>query len=60
HVLSLDVAQYIKDALSKGAQAARNLHALQRLGVSGSPLEILLGEVCSVFEFLMPVWLVNS
>ncbi len=57
HVLVLDEAQNIKNPGSKAAQAARRLTARQRLCLSGTPLENHLGELWSLFEFLMPGWL---
>lgn len=60
HVLVLDEAQYIKNPNSKAAQAARALNARQRLCLSGTPLENHLGELWSLFHFLMPGWLGDS
>ncbi|NBA93789.1 DEAD/DEAH box helicase [Pseudomonas sp. R5(2019)] len=57
HVLILDEAQYIKTPDSKAAQAARQLQARQRLCLSGTPLENHLGELWSLFHFLLPGWL---
>jgi SNF2 family DNA or RNA helicase len=57
HVLILDEAQYIKNPTSKAAQAARELDARQRLCLSGTPLENHLGELWSLFHFLLPGWL---
>ncbi len=57
HVLILDEAQYIKSPNSKAAQAARELEARQRLCLSGTPLENHLGELWSLFHFLLPGWL---
>jgi SNF2 family DNA or RNA helicase len=57
HVLVLDEAQYIKNPSSKAAQAARELNARQRLCLSGTPLENHLGELWSLFHFLLPGWL---
>jgi SNF2 family DNA or RNA helicase len=57
HLLILDEAQYIKTPGSKAAQAARELQARQRLCLSGTPLENHLGELWSLFHFLMPGWL---
>jgi len=56
-VLILDEAQNIKNPLSKAAQAARDLDARQRLCLSGTPLENHLGELWSLFHFLLPGWL---
>jgi superfamily II DNA or RNA helicase len=57
HLLALDEAQAIKNPASKAAQAACELQARQRLCVSGTPLENHLGELWSLFHFLMPGWL---
>lgn len=57
HVLVLDEAQNIKNASSKAAQAAGRLQARQRLCLTGTPLENHLGELWSLFHFLMPGWL---
>ncbi|WHS57140.1 MULTISPECIES: DEAD/DEAH box helicase [Pseudomonas] len=59
-VLILDEAQYIKNPTSKAAQAARELNARQRLCLSGTPLENHLGELWSLFHFLLPGWLGDS
>ncbi|MCO6059359.1 DEAD/DEAH box helicase [Pseudomonas sp. MOB-449] len=60
HLLILDEAQYIKNPTSKAAQAARQLQARQRLCLTGTPLENHLGELWSLFHFLMPGWLGDS
>ena len=59
-VLILDEAQNIKNPLSKAAQAARGLQGRQRLCLSGTPLENHLGELWSLFHFLLPGWLGDS
>ncbi|KAF1022249.1 MAG: RNA polymerase-associated protein RapA [Pseudomonas sp.] len=59
-VLILDEAQNIKNPNSKAAQAARQLEADQRLCLSGTPLENHLGELWSLFHFLLPGWLGDS
>ncbi|MGB3126198.1 MAG: DEAD/DEAH box helicase [Pseudomonas sp.] len=59
-VLILDEAQNIKNPNSKAAQAARQLNADQRLCLSGTPLENHLGELWSLFHFLLPGWLGDS
>ena len=59
-VLILDEAQNIKNPTSKAAQAARELNAWQRLCLSGTPLENHLGELWSLFHFLLPGWLGDS
>ena len=57
HVVALDEAQQIKNPRSRIAQAARQLTARQRLCLSGTPLENHLGELWSLFHFLMPGFL---
>jgi superfamily II DNA or RNA helicase len=57
HLLILDEAQHIKNPSSKAGQAIRSLQARQRLCLTGTPLENHLGELWSLFDFLMPGWL---
>ncbi|MBU2323467.1 MAG: DEAD/DEAH box helicase, partial [Gammaproteobacteria bacterium] len=59
-LLILDEAQNIKNPRSKAALAAGQLHARQRLCLTGTPLENHLGELWSLFNFLMPGWLGDS
>ncbi|MEB6590373.1 MULTISPECIES: DEAD/DEAH box helicase [Pseudomonas] len=57
HVLVLDEAQNIKSSTSKAALAVCELQATQRLCLTGTPMENNLGELWSLFHFLMPGWL---
>lgn len=50
----LDEAQAIKNPTSKITQAVCMLEAKQRLCLTGTPLENHLGEIWSIFAFLMP------
>ena len=59
-LLILDEAQNIKNPRSKAAIAAGQLQAGQRLCLTGTPLENHLGELWSLFNFLMPGWLGDS
>lgn len=54
HMLILDEAQTVKNASSKAAQVIRTLQARHRLCLTGTPLENHLGELWSLFDFLMP------
>lgn len=54
HTLVLDEAQYIKNAVTKTAQAARGIEAGWRLGLSGTPLENHLGELWSLMRTISP------
>ena len=57
HTIILDEAQYIKNAKSSTAQAASALKAENRLCLTGTPLENHLGELWSIYNFLMPGFL---
>ncbi|MCO7515049.1 DEAD/DEAH box helicase [Pseudomonas guariconensis] len=57
HLLVLDEAQNIKSSTSKAALAVCELQANQRLCLTGTPMENNLGELWSLFHFLMPGWL---
>lgn len=50
----LDEAQHIKNAGSQAAQSVRLLKADFRLALSGTPLENHLGELKSLFDFVLP------
>jgi SNF2 family DNA or RNA helicase len=54
HVIALDEAQNIKNPKSKAAQAAGSLKCRHRLCLTGTPMENHLGELWSLFHFLMP------
>jgi SNF2 family DNA or RNA helicase len=54
HLLILDEAQQIKNPKARAAQVARRLDARHRLCLTGTPLENHLGELWSLFHFLMP------
>ena len=53
----LDEAQNIKNASTDVAQAAFDVPARQRICLSGTPMENHLGELWSLFHFLMPGFL---
>jgi superfamily II DNA or RNA helicase len=57
HIVMLDEAQTIKNPLAATSRLARTLRARQRLCLSGTPLENHLGELWSLFDFLMPGFL---
>lgn len=54
HMLILDEAQSVKNALGRSAGAVRLLTARHRLCLTGTPLENHLGELWAQFDFLMP------
>ena len=55
----LDEAQHIKNAGSKGAQAVRQLQAQTRFALTGTPLENGVGELWSIFNFVLPGYLLS-
>ena len=57
HLLVLDEAQNIKNASTHAAQVVSSLEARHRLCLSGTPMENHLGELWSLFHFLMPGFL---
>jgi superfamily II DNA or RNA helicase len=57
HVVVLDEAQHIKNASTHAAQVVAALDARQRLCLTGTPMENHLGELWSLFHFLMPGFL---
>lgn len=57
HLVVLDEAQYIKNPKAKVAKAACRLRASHRLCLSGTPVENHLGELWSLFHFLIPGYL---
>ncbi len=57
HIVLLDEAQTIKNPAATTSKLARSLQARQRLCLSGTPLENHLGELWSLFDFLMPGFL---
>ncbi|MBA4263343.1 MAG: helicase SNF2, partial [Comamonadaceae bacterium] len=57
HLVVLDEAQNIKNASTHAAQVACELVTRHRLCLSGTPMENHLGEIWSLFHFLMPGFL---
>ncbi|MBL4632139.1 MAG: DEAD/DEAH box helicase, partial [Paraglaciecola sp.] len=57
HYVVLDEAQYIKNPKSQTAQVCCQLKARHRLALTGTPMENHLGELWSIYHFLMPGFL---
>ena len=53
----IDEAQYIKNAMSVGAGAVKQLKAQTRLALTGTPMENHPGELWSIFDFVLPGYL---
>ncbi len=60
HMVVLDEAQNIKNANTHAAKVVAELNANQRLCLSGTPMENHLGELWSLFHFLMPGFLSSN
>jgi len=60
HLLVLDEAQAIKNRRTQVAQVIKRLAVKHRLCLSGTPVENHLGELWSIFDFLMPGFLGNE
>ncbi len=60
HSLILDEAQIIKNPRSQAAMFVRVINAKHRLCLTGTPMENHLGELWSLFDFLMPGFLGNA
>ncbi len=54
YYLILDEAQFIKNSRTKTTQIVQQLKARHRLCLTGTPVENHLGELWSLFHFLMP------
>jgi SNF2 family DNA or RNA helicase len=54
YLLILDEAQFIKNAKSQAALVAIQLKATHRLCLTGTPMENHMGELWSLFHFMMP------
>ncbi len=57
HLLLLDEAQNIKNVRTKASTVVRRVRANHRLCLTGTPMENHLGELWSLFDFLMPGFL---
>jgi superfamily II DNA or RNA helicase len=57
HLVVLDEAQNIKNANTHAAEVVSELKTRHRLCLSGTPMENNLGEIWSLFHFLMPGFL---
>ena len=56
----LDESQNIKNAMSQTAQSVKKLQSQHKLALSGTPIENKLEELWSVFDFLMPGFLLSA
>lgn len=55
----LDEAQHIKNPESINAQCVKRIHSKSRFALTGTPMENSLIELWSIFDFLMPGYLLD-
>ncbi len=56
----IDEAQYIKNAVTQAAKAVKAINAKTKFALTGTPIENHLGELWSIFDYLMPGFLFTS
>lgn len=59
HTVFIDEAQFIKNAGSLSAQSVKRLNTKNRFALTGTPIENSLSELWSIFDFLMPLYLLS-
>lgn len=59
HTMFIDEAQFIKNASSINAQSVKMVRAKHRFALTGTPLENSLSELWSIFDFIMPAYLMS-
>ncbi|MBQ9120010.1 MAG: DEAD/DEAH box helicase [Lachnospiraceae bacterium] len=59
HTVFIDEAQFIKNAASMNAQSVKLLQAQHRFALTGTPIENSLSELWSIFDFVMPNYLMS-
>ncbi|MER1998089.1 MAG: SNF2-related protein, partial [Arthrobacter sp.] len=55
--LILDEAQFVKNRTTRANQCARDLPAPFKLAITGTPMENGVGELWSIFDFVLPGYL---
>ena len=56
-VVVLDEAQHIKNRSTRNAKSAKRLDGVQKLVLTGTPVENSVADVWSIFDFLLPDYL---
>ena len=56
-VVVLDEAQHIKNRSTRNAKSAKRLDSVQKLVLTGTPVENSVADVWSIFDFLLPDYL---
>lgn len=55
----LDEAQFIKNMHAKKTNAVKQIHALHTIALTGTPIENNIYDLWSIFDFLMPNYLLD-
>ncbi len=53
----IDEAQYIKNHATQNARAVKRIRAVTKFALTGTPIENRLGDLWSIFDYLMPGFL---
>ncbi|MEF9960391.1 MAG: DEAD/DEAH box helicase [Niameybacter sp.] len=56
----IDEAQYIKNSQTQNAKAVKAVVCSNRMALTGTPIENRLGELWSIFDFVMPGYLYSE
>ncbi|MCQ2799203.1 MAG: SNF2-related protein [Bacilli bacterium] len=56
-VIVTDEAQYIKNGMALKSQAVREINAVSRFALTGTPIENSMADLWAIFDFLMPGYL---
>ncbi len=59
NTIFLDEAQFIKNAASVNAKTVKALESKHRFALTGTPIENSLSELWSIFDFIMPFYLLS-
>lgn len=59
HTVFIDEAQFIKNADSLNAKSVKLLNAAHKFALTGTPIENSLSELWSIFDFIMPEYLLT-
>lgn len=59
HTVFIDEAQFIKNAASLNAISVKQLESKHRFALTGTPIENSLSELWSIFDFIMPDYLMS-
>lgn len=55
----IDEAQFIKNSISQNARSVKRIKAAHRFALTGTPIENSLSELWSIFDYIMPGYLLT-